>query len=98
VTIAIHIERLVLDGLPSGPHDRDTVSAAFGAELTRLVATHGLDISRGFSVPHLQFGSIDVGRATTSMALGQGVARALYNGVASSAGADRPAGATAGRK
>jgi hypothetical protein len=98
VTIAIHVERLVLDSLPSGPHDAETVSAALEAELTRLVAAHGLDISRGFSVPHLQFGSIDVDRATTSMAVGQGVARALYDGVASSAGADRPAGATTEQK
>lgn len=98
MTIAIRIDRLVLDGLPPGAHDEGALTAAFEAELTRLVAAGGLDITRGFSVSRLECPSIEVGRATTSAAVGRDVARALYDGVASTSGADRRTGPPTGRK
>jgi hypothetical protein len=42
LTIRVHIERLILEGLPSGPLDTAQLGAAVQAELGRLLGEAGL--------------------------------------------------------
>ena len=81
MTVHIRIDRLVLDGLPVGPHDGEAVSRALRAELMRLVRVHGLPLSDGFAVPSVDLGSIDITTRPRTGALGLRIARALYDGL-----------------
>ena len=85
--VRVHIERLVLDGLPVGPGGAGLVQAALEAELARLITDGGLagGLSAGGAVPELppaemppapQAGSAQAGSAPAG--LGAGVARAVY--------------------
>jgi hypothetical protein len=47
--INLHIERLVLDGLPIDHHDAPLVQAAVETELTRLLVAEGLHSPLNFS-------------------------------------------------
>jgi hypothetical protein len=76
--IRVHIERLVLEGLPI-----DSTRGMRGAlqkELTRLLAEHGLshEFRRGGAVPHVRGGTIGVGNDLHPASLGTQVAGAVY--------------------
>ena len=83
MNINLHIERLILEGIPvshgGGPH----VQAAIEAELTRLIAASG--VSGGFhagdSVPSIRAGDIQVAAADSHADLGRHIAGALHEGI-----------------
>jgi hypothetical protein len=83
MNINIHIERLVLDGLPIARHQGPLVQAAVEAELARLLAADGLEVNllTGGALSHVQAGSIQLARDGNPGQLGQQIAQTVYGGI-----------------
>lgn len=82
MNIALHIDRLVLDGLQLGPGQADLVGSAIEAELTRLVAAGGIapELATGVAMPTLRAGRIEM-TGSEPQALGGQIAQAMYTGL-----------------
>lgn len=80
----VSIDRLVIEGGPLGPADRDAVAAAVEAELGRLIATGGLPASllSGGSYPHVR-GRFEPPAGASAGDWGAAVAAAIYGGFSS---------------
>jgi hypothetical protein len=80
--IHLHIERLILDGLPlersQGPH----VQAAVEAELTRLLTASGLgeQFQSGGAVPSVRAPEMQVTN-NGSTQIGQQIAQSVYSSI-----------------
>ena len=71
MTIRVHIDRLILDGLPPGPLDTGQLSEAVSSELGRLLGETGLQPGfaaggsfstvRGADIPHPESGPGQLG-------------------------------------
>jgi len=101
MNITLHIERLILDGLPISSHDARVIQAAVEAELTRLFAECGIVRSPGTSsaVPHVRAGSISLAHDSPPARLSQEIAGAVYKSIGStdvSARADKAISQTSG--
>ncbi len=83
MNIHLHIERLILDGLPVGPGQGARVQAAVEGELARLLAEGGLapSLQAGGAVPGVRAPSIQLSGENNSAQLGQQIARAVYRGI-----------------
>ncbi|MGK7911156.1 MAG: hypothetical protein AB4050_06675 [Synechococcus sp.] len=83
MTINIHIERLVLDGVNISPSQRPFVKAAVEAELGRLLAEGGLatELLGGGAVPRVPGGRIELAPENNPSQLGQQIAQAVYGGI-----------------
>lgn len=83
--INLHVERLILEGLPVARHEAAQVHAAFEAELSRLLTAHGLDASlaSGASLARLNVGDLRLprGGAQDPAQLGAHIAAAVYGGL-----------------
>jgi hypothetical protein len=83
MNINLHIERLVLDGLPvernQGPH----VQAAVEAELTRLLAQNGMgtDLQIGGAVPQLETNAMRLSTGNSPTQMGRQIAQSVYSGI-----------------
>jgi hypothetical protein len=79
--IQIHIERLVLDGLPLEKRHGREVRAAVERELTRLLAANGLgrEWRSGGAVPRLRADSIQLANDIQPNQIGQQIARSVYS-------------------
>ena len=90
MNIELHIERLILDGLTAGPERRAAIQAAVEAELTRLLAAHGLshELLAGGAVRSLSAGEVVATNQTGAAPLGDQIARAVYGSI----GTQRSAG------
>lgn len=81
--IHLHIERLILDGLPieraQGPH----VQAAVEAELTRLLTENGLaaNLQAGGAMPSVRANAIQLSSNSNAAQLGQQIAQSVYGGI-----------------
>ena len=94
MTVTLHIDRLVLDGLAVSSQGGRVLSTAVEAELTRLLASGALPVSSGISVPRLAAPGVTLEAGATPAALGTQVAGALFSGLSQSIdGPVRPAGA-----
>jgi hypothetical protein len=81
MTIYIHIERLVLDGIDIPYAQQPALQAALEAELARLVAEGGIMPASGGSFARVPGGSIDLNESGGDpAALGGQIARAVYGG------------------
>ncbi|MEK6374867.1 MAG: hypothetical protein AABO58_19485 [Acidobacteriota bacterium] len=80
MSIRVHIERLVLDGLPIAHRDGPLVQAAVEAELARLLAQRTPALSGG-ATPRVAAPSIAA--APDAADLGREIARAVYGGIES---------------
>jgi hypothetical protein len=83
MNIRLHIDRLVLDGLPIGAHDGRLVQAALEAELSRLLAA-GLapDVfGQGFAVPGVRAEAVRLDAGATPQGIGTQVAQAVHKGI-----------------
>jgi hypothetical protein len=80
MSIKLHIERLVLDGIALAPAQRPLLQAAVEAELARLLAEGGMHagIGSGIHVPSLRAAPIQMDDAGEPAALGAQIARAVY--------------------
>jgi hypothetical protein len=84
--ITLHIERLILDGLPVTSLQGPQVRAAVEKELARLLGAHGLshELRGGIALPRVNAGAIQFGKETRAAGLGRGIARAVHEGIGSS--------------
>ncbi len=82
MNIELHIERLVLTGVPLPPGGRAALAGAFGRELTRLIQDGGLApaLRDGTGTPRLTatLGAPAAGRTGTGP-LGLELARSVYS-------------------
>lgn len=83
MNINVHIERLILDGLPVTSDQGSSVHAAVETELARLLADKGFDCSSGYAVPHLTASPIHLASAIKPWSVGQQIAKAVHGGLTS---------------
>lgn len=83
MNIELHIERLILDGLPIEPRERAQAQAAVEAELTRLLTTGGLNagLLAGGALPSLRADAIQLTNENNAGRLGEQIAQAVYGGI-----------------
>lgn len=83
MNINLHIERLILDGLPIEHHHGPLVKAAVEAELGRLLTAEGLTggLISGGAMPSVSAPGIQLANNSSPRKLGQQIARALYGGI-----------------
>ncbi len=79
MTVHLHIDRLVLDGL--GPLDGDAVSAAVQAEVARLVAESGVPAAsvRDHRQPRADGGAFGLMPGADAESVGRHVAQQIYS-------------------
>ncbi|HEV3166193.1 MAG TPA: hypothetical protein VGZ22_19365 [Isosphaeraceae bacterium] len=85
MSIHIHIEKLVLEGLPLGPGQEAQVGAAVRSELARLLAEGGLsrELTARRDVPALAAKLLAVPPPPSARPVqwGQSIARSVYGGL-----------------
>jgi hypothetical protein len=81
--INLHIERVVLDGLPVASHQRGLVLSALETELTRLLGAAGLssELMSGGAVPYLPTSSIELTSGVGPAQIGRQIAGAVHRGI-----------------
>jgi hypothetical protein len=81
--LQVHIERLVLEGLPVTSSHGPLIQQAVEKELARLLETRGLsdELRSGGAVPQVAAGSLQFGTDQRPAGLGQGIARAVHQGI-----------------
>lgn len=85
MTITVHIDRLVLDGLPFDPRQGAQVRAAVERELARRLAEGGhAAVGGSRALAALDAGSIDLPPAPDPDGLGAGIAGAVHGGLGAS--------------
>ena len=84
--VRLHIERLVLDGLASGPGDAARLGAAMRAELTRLLGSVSPAFLAGEAIPELRVGAIELERGHSPAQIGRQLARVVHAGLAAPEG------------
>ena len=90
MNITVHIERLILDGLPVTSGQGPLVQAAVEAEFTRLVGEHGLSLLRTAAVPRVSGGAIQFMEGGKPGQFGCQIARAIYGGLSQTPAPPRP--------
>jgi hypothetical protein len=78
MNIYVHIERLILDGLPVEITHGPIVQTAVETELSRLLAEQSLDRSRTGVLTRLPGGSIPLAHGGGPILLGHHIAQAVY--------------------
>ncbi|MEA2165509.1 MAG: hypothetical protein QOK37_3636 [Thermoanaerobaculia bacterium] len=80
MTIRIHIERLILEGLPLGHHEGPLVQAAVEAELARLMGA-GAPPPSGGATARVKAPAISLTPNNSPTRLGQQIARSVHGGI-----------------
>ncbi len=85
MTITIHIERLILEGVPVPHRHRPQVQATLEAELARLIAAGGLGVDLQMSgvLSRLTGGEMQL-ESDDPQLLGKSIARAVYTKIGGS--------------
>lgn len=83
MNINLHIERLVLDGLPLEHAHGPLLLAAVEAELTRLLNADGLtgDLTSGGSVARLSAPGVEASSGSDPARLGREIANSVYGSI-----------------
>jgi hypothetical protein len=83
MNIKVHIERLILDGLPIEARQGALVKQAVEAELTRLLEENGLSerLQAGGAMPSLGASSIQVNAEKNPAQIGQQIGQSVYGGI-----------------
>lgn len=81
--IVLHIDRLVLEGIPLAHGDSRTLHAAVEQELSRLLTTGAIApaLLAGGAVPRVTAPSITLPGTTSATVLGQRIAGAVHGGL-----------------
>ena len=82
MNITLHIERLVLDGLPLSPGQVTILRAALEQELTRLLSERELQLLSGGAMPQLSVASLQLAASGQPAQWGRQIARSLCDGLA----------------
>lgn len=82
MNIHLHIERLILDGLPIERNQASHVQAAVEAELTRLLGDNGLAaaLQAGGAIPSVRANEIQLGDSNPTH-MGNHIAQSVYSGI-----------------
>jgi hypothetical protein len=78
MSIHVHIERLVLEGLDARPGQGPVIGAAVERELARLLAARGLDAASSRNEPHLPAGRLHLPSQNDPRGLGRQIGGAVY--------------------
>jgi hypothetical protein len=84
VNISIHIERLILDGLPVTGAQGRIVQSAVESELVRLLGVDGLSpqlLPSGGAIRSVTGGTVQLSRDHSPVRLGEQIASALHGAV-----------------
>lgn len=83
MNVNLHIDRLILDGMPVTPHHGRLVQAAVETELARLLADGALapELAQGMAIPSLPVANIAMNPNGNPTQLGQQIAQAVYTGI-----------------
>jgi len=83
MNIVLHIERLILDGIPLEAGSAARLQGAVESELGRLLAAGGLSaqLQNGGALPSVQAVSIQLATQADPQQLGGQIAQAVYRGV-----------------
>lgn len=83
MNINLHIEHLVLDGIPLGPGQRPLLQAAVEAELTRLLSSGGLNgaLQTGGALYQVKATNIQLANDGSPAQLGEQIAGAVFGGI-----------------
>lgn len=83
MNINLHIERLVLDGIPLSPGERPLLQAAVEAELTRLLTSGSLSdvLQSGGALYNVRTAGIQLVSNKNAARLGDQIAGAVYEGI-----------------
>lgn len=83
MNIQLHIERLVIEGLPLAQSQGAAVHAAVERELGRLLRGGQLNsqLASGSAMPALQASTIQVANAASPVRLGTQIAGAVHSGI-----------------
>ena len=81
--LQVHIERLVLEGLPVTSLHGPMIQQVVEKELARLLESHGLadELRSGGAVPRVAAGSLQFAKDQRPAGLGRGIARAVHQGI-----------------
>jgi len=83
MSVQLHIDRLILDGVDITPGQRPLLQAAVATELARLLDAGGLshELSGGAVLPRVTGSAIRIGGDNTPTQLGRQIAAAVYGGI-----------------
>lgn len=81
--ITVHIDRLVLDGIPIRKAQAPALQAAIEAELARLLAVQGIadEFRSGATLANIRTGTITLSGENKPDGLGRQIARAVHTGI-----------------
>jgi hypothetical protein len=81
--VSLHIDRLVLEGLPLGSKDGPLVQAAVEMELSRLLSEGGLgnEMRSGGALPRLTADGVQVQHGDSPGTIGKKIAGSVYGGL-----------------
>ncbi len=81
--IQLHIDHLILDGLPIDRAQGPAIQAAVEAELSRLLTEQGFGrgLQMGGAVPSVHANGIQLSGTTNAANLGQQIAQSVYSGM-----------------
>lgn len=84
--IHLHIERLILEGLPVERSQGSHVQAAVEAELARLLSMNGLgeQFQSSGAVPSVRAPGVQLTDNSSSIQIGQQIAQSVYGGLGKS--------------
>ena len=83
MNINLHIERLILDGLPLERNQGLHVQTAIEAELTRLLTENGLasGLQTGGAMPSIQANVLQLTPGSSPTQMGTQIAQSVYSGI-----------------
>ncbi len=83
MNINLHIERLILEGLPVERRQHALVQSAVESELARLLTEGGLagQLAAGGAMPSLEAQNLRLAPEGDATRLGQQIAQAVYGGL-----------------
>ncbi len=81
--IHLHIDHLILEGLPIDRAQGPAIQAAVEAELSRLLTEQGFggELQQGGAVPSVHANGIQLSSTTNASNLGQQIAQSVYSGM-----------------
>ncbi|MFL6247270.1 MAG: hypothetical protein ACJ74H_14660 [Thermoanaerobaculia bacterium] len=83
MTIRLHIDRVVLDGVDLAPGSRRAFRQSLERELASRIAAEGIPgaLASGIAVPSMSAPAIEVASGTAAPKLGASIAASVYAGI-----------------